>query len=162
MKRICIFLAAVLLAAGANAEDVQRTLEAAANGSVDVSNISGMVKITGWARNEVSVDAELGSDVEELVFKRDGEYWLSITYTTSAGGPAEYHDTILFRSTNPFDFGTYSGDESHIAARLYAHAPEYIVDPDNGQWYVTSCGWRGDAFGTVIPGSVAIRELDWV
>lgn len=73
MKRICIFLAAVLLAAGANAEDVQRTLEAAANGSVDVSNISGMVKITGWARNEVSVDAELGSDVEELVFKRDGD-----------------------------------------------------------------------------------------
>jgi beta-fructofuranosidase len=97
-----------------------------------------------------------------FVFERDGEYWLSITYTTSTGGPAEYHDTILFCSTNPFDFGTYTGDESQVAARQYAHAPEYIVDPDSGQWYITSCGWRGDAFGTVIPGSVAIRELDWV
>jgi beta-fructofuranosidase len=97
-----------------------------------------------------------------FVFQRDGEWWLSITYTTSGGGPAEYHETILFRSDNPFDFGTYTGDESQIAARLYAHAPEYIIDPDTGQWYITSCGWRGDAFGTVIPGSVAIRELEWV
>jgi beta-fructofuranosidase len=97
-----------------------------------------------------------------FVFQRDGEWWLSITYTTSGGGPAEYHETILFRSDNPFDFGTYTGDESPIAARLYAHAPEYIVDPDTDQWYITSCGWRGEAFGTVIPGSVAIRELEWV
>jgi hypothetical protein len=26
---------------------------------------------------------------------------------------------------------------------------------------VTSCGWPGAHFGTVIPGSVAIRELDF-
>ncbi|HSD68688.1 MAG TPA: DUF4097 family beta strand repeat-containing protein [Woeseiaceae bacterium] len=71
MKRICLILTATLLAAGASAEEVQKTLEAAADGSVDVSNISGMVEITGWSRNEVSVDADLGSDVEELVFKRD-------------------------------------------------------------------------------------------
>ena len=37
-----------------------------------------------------------------------------------------------------------------------------FVDPDTGRWYVTSCGWPGAPFGTVIPGSVAIRELDWV
>jgi beta-fructofuranosidase len=96
-----------------------------------------------------------------FVFFHDGSYWLSLTWTRSFGGPAEYHDTILFRSANPFDFGTYTGGETEIAARLYAHAPEYIRDPDTGQWYVTSCGWPGDAFGTVIPGSVAIRELGW-
>jgi Putative adhesin len=71
MNRFCIFLTATFLAAGANAEEVQRTIDAAANGSVDVSNISGMVEIMGWSRNEVSVDADLGSDVDELVVKRD-------------------------------------------------------------------------------------------
>jgi DUF4097 and DUF4098 domain-containing protein YvlB len=71
MNRFCIFLTATFLTAGANAEEVQKTLDAAADGSVDVSNISGMVEIMGWSRNEVSVDADLGSDVEELVVKRD-------------------------------------------------------------------------------------------
>jgi len=63
----------------------------------------------------------------------------------------------------PFDFGNYSGDDANeVAAKLAVHAPEYLVDPDTGQWYVTSCGWPGDFFQPVIPGSVAIRELDWV
>jgi hypothetical protein len=53
------------------------------------------------------------------------------------------------------------GQPAEPAAKLEAHAPEYLVDPDTGQWYVTSCGWHGEPFGTVIPGSVAIRELDW-
>ena len=68
---------------------------------------------------------------------------------------------MLFRSRNPFDFGTYAGGDAEPAARLAAHAPEYLVDPDTGQWYVTSAGWTGEHFGTVIPGSVAIRELEW-
>ncbi len=97
-----------------------------------------------------------------FVFQHDGSYWLSIPYTTSGEGPAGYHETLLFRSTNPFDFGSYGGGEGEVAARLEAHAPEYLMDPDTGRWYVTSAGWPGDRFGTVIPGSVAIRELDWV
>jgi arabinan endo-1,5-alpha-L-arabinosidase len=97
-----------------------------------------------------------------FVFRHDGAYWLSVTHTTSMGGPAEYHDTLLFRSQSPFDFGTWSGDPGEPAARLEAHAPEYLVDPDTARWYVTSAGWIGKRFGTVIPGSVAIRELDWV
>jgi beta-fructofuranosidase len=96
-----------------------------------------------------------------FVFRHDGAYWLSITYTRSFGGPAEYHDTLLFRSTNPFDFGSYSGDEREVAARLYAHAPEYLQD-ETGRWWITSCGWPHELCQPVIPGSVAIRPLDWV
>lgn len=73
MNRLWVFLTVTFLTAGAYAEVVQRTLDAAAAGSVDVSNISGTVEIMGWSRNEVSVDANLGSDVEELVVKRDGD-----------------------------------------------------------------------------------------
>jgi DUF4097 and DUF4098 domain-containing protein YvlB len=71
MNRLCLFLIAIFLTTGVSAEEVQRTLDASAAGSVDVSNISGTVEIMGWSRNEVSVDAVLGNDVEELVVKRD-------------------------------------------------------------------------------------------
>jgi hypothetical protein len=67
----------------------------------------------------------------------------------------------LFRSDNPFDFGTFGGDPGELAGRLEAHAPEYLVD-DDGRWWITSAGWIGERFGTVIPGAVAIRELDWL
>ncbi|MEB2344473.1 MAG: hypothetical protein OZ948_07030 [Deltaproteobacteria bacterium] len=98
-----------------------------------------------------------------FVFRHGGAYWLSITYTTSFDGPAGYHETLLFRSTNPFDFGTYTGEgPDEVAATLPAHAPEYLRDPRSGRWYVTSCGWPHPHCGTVIPGSVAIRELDWM
>jgi beta-fructofuranosidase len=58
------------------------------------------------------------------------------------------------------DFSTYTGDNEDevVIAKLHAHAPEVIRD-DDGQWYITSCGWRD--FGTVIEGAVAIAKLDW-
>jgi len=96
-----------------------------------------------------------------FVFRHGNFYFLSVTYTTSIGGPGEYHNTLLFRSTNPFDFGVYSGDDAELFSKLPLHAPEYVRDPQNDQWYVTSCGWPGDAFQAVIPGSVAITELVW-
>lgn len=102
-----------------------------------------------------------GATESPFVFAHDGAWWLSITYTTSFGGPADYHDTVLFRSNDPFDFGIWDGDPARATARLYAHAPEYIHDPEAGRWYVTSCGWPGELFQPVIPGSVAIRELEW-
>jgi hypothetical protein len=102
-----------------------------------------------------------GACESPFVFRHGGSYWLSITYTASTEGPEGYHDTCLFRSENPFDFGTWDGDPTKATARIRAHAPEYIEDPVTGQWYVTSAGWPGGRFGTVIPGSVAIRELEW-
>ena len=103
-----------------------------------------------------------GATESPFVFRHGNDYWLSVTYATSFGGPSDYHNTLLFRSTNPFDFGTYTGDDANeVAAKLHAHAPEYIRDPDTDRWYVTSCGWPGPHFEPVIPGSVAIRELEW-
>ncbi len=103
-----------------------------------------------------------GATESPFVFVHDGHYHLSITYTKSFGGPADYHNTLVFRSANPFDFGVYSGDdEREVFAQLHAHAPEYLVDPATGQWFVTSAGWPGDLFQPVIPGSLAIRSLDW-
>ncbi len=53
-------------------ETVNRRLEAAANGTVTIDNTAGSVEVRGWSRAEVEVTGELGSDVEELQFERDG------------------------------------------------------------------------------------------
>ena len=103
-----------------------------------------------------------GATESPFVFRHDGDYYLSVTYTTSFGGVEDYHNTLLFRSANPFDFGTYRGDAREVFARLRAHAPEYVRDPASGRWYVTSCGWPGALFEPVVPGGVGIRELEWV
>lgn len=62
----------MVLATSASAEEVNRIIDAAANGRVEVSNISGDVEIRGWSRNQVDISADLGSDVKELVFERKG------------------------------------------------------------------------------------------
>lgn len=115
-------------------------------------------------RTTQNVPQALWSAAESpFVFEYDGAFFLSVTYTSSLEGPQGYHNTLLFRSNNPFDFGVYSGnDGAEVCAKLPLHAPEYIREPDSGQWYVTSCGWPGEFFQAVIPGSVAITELEWV
>jgi DUF4097 and DUF4098 domain-containing protein YvlB len=64
---------AIFLAASAVADEVNRSIDAAAEGRIDVSNIAGSVKIRGWGRNQVDVSADLGSDVADLIVKRDGD-----------------------------------------------------------------------------------------
>ncbi|MDH4048062.1 MAG: DUF4097 family beta strand repeat-containing protein [Gammaproteobacteria bacterium] len=73
MNRLIVLTAMTLLGVSASANEVNKSMEAAADGAVDVSNVAGSVEIRGWSRREVSVSADLGSDVEELVFERDGD-----------------------------------------------------------------------------------------
>lgn len=60
-----------LIATAAYAVEVNRTLDAAADGEVTISNVSGSVEVRGWSRRQVEVTGELGSGVEELIFERD-------------------------------------------------------------------------------------------
>ena len=53
-----------------------------------------------------------------FVFRHAGAYWLSITYTKSFGGPGEYHNTLLFRSENPFDFRSFTNSRRRICSLL--------------------------------------------
>ncbi|HWM26920.1 MAG TPA: DUF4097 family beta strand repeat-containing protein [Woeseiaceae bacterium] len=63
---------ALTFAATAMAENVERRLDAAEDGLVTIENTAGSVEVRGWSRNEVEITGELGRDVEELVFERDG------------------------------------------------------------------------------------------
>ncbi len=54
-------------------EEVNRSLDAAADGDIMIYNTSGSIEIVGWSRNSIKLEAYLGDDVEELVFERDGD-----------------------------------------------------------------------------------------
>lgn len=62
-----------LLSASALSETVDRRIDAASDGRVRISNISGSIEVSGWSRNEVEVTGTLGDEVEELVFERSGD-----------------------------------------------------------------------------------------
>ena len=57
----------------AGAEEVSKTLAADARGEVEIVNVAGTVEVSGWDRAEVKVDADLGSSVEKLEFRNDGQ-----------------------------------------------------------------------------------------
>jgi beta-fructofuranosidase len=99
-----------------------------------------------------------GATESPFVVVREGQFFLFITYTDC--GLESYHNTLVFRSTDPENFGAYTGenDDDIVVAKLHAHAPEVIQDTD-GQWYITTCGWPDRQ--TPIPGGVGIARLSW-
>ena len=70
MTKPFIAVAALLLApmVWAGEQQVDKRAPADPQGEVEVSNVSGMVSISGWDRNEVHVSGTLGWDVERLEF----------------------------------------------------------------------------------------------
>ena len=72
MKRVIVFCAMFALS-NANAENYQARKDASSKSKVTIINVSGEINVTGWSRNEVEVDAELGSAVKKLVFEVDGD-----------------------------------------------------------------------------------------
>ena len=99
-----------------------------------------------------------GATESPFVVPRDGRYYLFVTYTDCK--PENYHNTLVFCSSDPTDFGEYTLDNEAevVVAKLHAHAPEVLCD-DAGQWHITTCGWRG--LHTPIEGAVAIAPLTW-
>lgn len=76
MKKTVISIVAVcaLFIAGVSmAEEIDRTLDADRESRISISNLSGDVDVRGWDQNRVHITGELGDDVEELIFERDGK-----------------------------------------------------------------------------------------
>lgn len=76
MKKTAISIVAicVLFIAGVSmAEEIDRTLDVDKESRISISNLSGDVEVRGWNENRVHVTGELGDDVEELIFERDGK-----------------------------------------------------------------------------------------
>ena len=112
MKRlIAILLLGTALAMPAMAEEVDRTLDAAPDGHVDVSNISGSITVEGWSRDQVKVTGELGRNVEKLIFERSGDkitVKVKAPKRSSRGIASDLYIQIPEQSS--LDVGTVSAD----------------------------------------------------
>lgn len=86
MNKTPLLTLAALLVTPVMAENINRTLDAAADGLVMISNTAGSVDVTGWSRNSVEVTGTLGDDVEELIFERDGDEILIKVKAPSSSG----------------------------------------------------------------------------
>jgi DUF4097 and DUF4098 domain-containing protein YvlB len=73
MNRIVLMATAVLLAAPASAEEINQTLDASADGNVEIYNTAGSVTVEGWSQNAVEVTGTLGDEVEKFIFERKGD-----------------------------------------------------------------------------------------
>lgn len=98
-----------------------------------------------------------GAMESPYVVKREGRYYLFITYTDCS--PENYNNTLVFASDDPTAFGEYNGEAEGAVpvAQLYAHAPEILTV--DGQDYITTCGWND--FPNPNPGCVSIAPLNW-
>ena len=111
MKRILSTILACLISATAIAEDVNRRVDASADGHVDVSNIAGSVTINGWKRSEVEVTGTLGRNVEELIVERDGDKVIIKVKVPRRGGrgiDSDLHISVPRKSS--IDIGSVSAD----------------------------------------------------
>lgn len=113
-----------------------------------------------------ALDVNWAATESPFVFKRGDWYYLSLTDTASnTNRPLDYEDTILLRSKDPTDFGSYDGTvvphaSSGLIAVLPLHAPEFMQDA-SGQWYVTTCGWAGASTVPQAKHGVAITKLNF-
>ena len=75
MKRLFLILMAVALATGAAwaGESVEVSKAASSSPTVEIENLSGSVKITGWDQEEIKVTGVLGDDTEGLEFSGGGD-----------------------------------------------------------------------------------------
>jgi DUF4097 and DUF4098 domain-containing protein YvlB len=96
MKMIRVTILSLLATVSFAAEDVNRTLDAAADGEVTISNVSGSIEVRGWSRDQVEVTGELGSGVEELIFERDRkDVTIKVKLPRNSGRRNGYADLVI-------------------------------------------------------------------
>ena len=97
-RKIFSFCLLGALAANAQAANEQhREIEASPTGSVTISNVAGSIEVSGWSRNLVEVDADLGWDVEELIVERDGDDVLVKVKVPRNSGRSDISSELVLR-----------------------------------------------------------------
>jgi len=126
---------------------------------------------SGWGSERNSAFASMESP---FVLQYSGRYYLSLTYNNDSfcwsailmlfriwPNKASYNETLVFHSDNPYDFGVYRGKgrSPTLLTQLETHAPEWIYQAQEDQWYITTAGWPWVA--TLTSGEVAVAPIAW-
>lgn len=111
MKKIATIFLSCLMSANVQAEEVDKTIDAASDGHVDISNIAGSISVKSWSRDAVQVSGTLGKNVEELIFERDGNTILIKVKVPKGNSRSIGSDLrINVPANSSIDVGTISAD----------------------------------------------------
>jgi hypothetical protein len=88
-----------------------RTVAAQPQGVVDVSNVVGLIDVTGWDRSEVSVEAELSEDIERVdVTSEAGRTGVKVVPRSAGGHHGEAKLHIKIPKNSELDVSAVSSD----------------------------------------------------
>lgn len=155
------------------AETLNRRLDAAPDGVVSIDNTAGSIEVRGWSRNEVEVTGELGSDVEELVFERDGKE-IVVRVRPSHGNNRDISSDVVVRVPERSSVNA-SGISADIDVRdvrgaqrlstisgdidTYAYAADIDVEAISGDVTVQGDNEEGRAHLGTVSGDVEVQNL---
>ena len=173
MKRLTAIALAFLFTAPVAAEEVDRTLNAASDGAVEVSNIAGSVTVEGWSRDEVQVKGTLGPNVEELIFERDGDRVTIKVKVPKRGGRGIDSDLrISIPRGSSIDIATVSADidvndvlgEQELEAvsgdiNTEAFESDLRAGTVSGDVYVKGDGKDTETRGNTVSGDVTLKNM---
>lgn len=173
MKKILISVLASVLAATAYAEDVERTIDAASDGHVEVSNISGEITVEGWNRDSVEVTGTIGRNVEELIVERNGNKVLvkvKVPHNSGRGIDSELH--IKVPQNSSLNIGAVSADidVTDIKGEQSLHTVSGDVTTEHaggdlkaesvsGDVEVSGDGADGDTYASTVSGDVTVSQV---
>lgn len=147
MKKFITLMAGLLLTLPVFAEDVDKTLDAAPDGHVDITNISGEVTVRGWSRDEVEVTGTLGRNVEELIFERDGDkITIKVKVPKDMGRGIESDLHISVPQNSSIDVGAVSADidVTDVRGEQRLHTVSGDVDTESSGSDVSAESVSGD------------------
>lgn len=176
MKRWVLVIAGLLLAAPVNAEEIAETLDAAADGNVDIYNTSGSVTVQGWSRNAVEVTGTLGEEVDEFIFERDGDTVVvkvkPIRGKRSGSRATSSHITVRVPQQSAIEVATVSADidveavegeqelqsvSGDIATRAFAADVE--AETVSGDIDIIGRNMDSETELTTVSGSISARDV---
>jgi DUF4097 and DUF4098 domain-containing protein YvlB len=163
----------VLLALPASATDVDETIDAAADGHVDIINISGSVEVYGWSRNSVEVTGELGERVTELVLERNGDKVLVKVKVPQQNSSNVASDlTIRVPTASSIDVSTVSADINveDVSGEQMLHTVSGDIDTEvtgsdisaqsvSGDVDVSGAGKDAETSASTVSGDVTLFRL---
>lgn len=173
MRKLTVIALALVFMAPAVAQEVDRTLDAAPDGAVDISNIAGSVFVDGWNRDEVNVKGTLGRNVEELIFERDGDRITVKVKVPKRGGRGIASDlSISVPSGSSLDVATVSADievkDVRGEQKLEAVSGDILTESFgadvragtvSGDVTISGNGEDNETHGTTVSGDVTLRGV---
>ena len=148
---VCLALCAVSLVARADERDINKTVAADPHGTVEISNVSGEIDVTGWDSPQVEVRGTLGAGADRLdVESEGGRTSIKVIVPNHSFRSADTDLRIRVPRESELDISTVS---AHISMKSVQGA--LSLKTVNGD--VNSDLYQHDAEIKTVSGSVALQ-----